>query len=335
MDTSLAIHIPSSIGADKAVSLVRSAEEGGIDRVWLSEDLFFHGAMPTAGAVAVATRRIGIGFGVLTPYIRHPSLLAMETASLLDIAGPRVTLGIGAGVKARVDRTEIAYRSPLTAVRETTDIVRRMLAGEEITKTGDLYGGDRLSLDIDCAWPVPPIYLASTGPRSLRQTGSIGDGLVLTIMSSTRHASWATGEANRAADEAGRPTPLPTVVYLPLSVDDDPQQARDRLKPVVAYFLTRWAEIPPLAALFTDWGPYTPDRLAADVSRLRNGESPHQVVTDSLVDEYCVAGTPTQCLDRLAAYADCGVTEVALDGGHHGADLIGLIQETQLVLSAR
>jgi 5,10-methylenetetrahydromethanopterin reductase len=331
----LAAHIPSSIGAGKVVGLARSAEEADIARLWLSEDLFYHGAMPTAGAVAAVTNSIGLGFGVLTPYNRHPSLIAMEIASLLDIAGPRVTIGLGAGVKERVVRMGVPYHKPLAAVRETTRIIRQLLAGESVTLEGDVHSGRELSLNVDCPWPVPPVYLASTGPRSILQTGQIGDGLVLTIMSSVHHARWAVEQATNAAIQADRPTPIPTVVYLPLSVDDDPKAARDRLKPTIAFFLTRWAEIPPLAAMFTEWGPYASDHLANDVARLRAGETPRDVIPDSVVDEYCIAGTPTECLTRLESYRAVGVTEAALDGGHGGADLDALIGDIHRILSVK
>lgn len=315
MTPKTSIHLPSSIPAGEATRLARLVEEGGVGTVWLSEDLFFRGAVPTAGAVAQATERIGIGFGVLTPYNRHPSLIAMDMASLLELAGDRVVMGLGAGVKARVDRTGVEYAKPLAAMRESVEIVRGMLAGEAVTLEGEVHSAVDLSLDVPVTWGEVPIYLASTGPRSLRQTGEIADGLVMTIMSSLRHVEWATGIANDAARATGRPSPLPAVVYMPVSVDEDSKLAIRRLKSTVSFYIQRWAAIPSLARLFTEWGPLDQDALSALADRLSSGEAPESVIADDLVTEYCVAGTRAECLERLEALADAGVTEVAFDIG--------------------
>lgn len=283
--------------------------------MWLSEDLFFRGAIPTAGAVAQATETLTIGFGVLTPYNRHPSLIAMDMASLLELAGERVIMGLGAGVKARVDRTRVEYTKPLAAVRESVEIIRGMLAGESVTLDGEVHSAVDLSLDAEVTSREVPIYVASTGPRSLRQTGEIADGLVLTIMSSLEHLRWATDVANKAAGASGRPVPMPAVVYMPLSVDADSSDAIRRLKPTLAFYIQRWARIPTLAELFTRWGRLEQEELESIASRLQAGESPETVVPDRLVTEYCIAGSRHECLDRLETLGDAGVTEVAFDIG--------------------
>jgi 5,10-methylenetetrahydromethanopterin reductase len=315
------IHLPSSIPAGEATRLACLVEQAGVNSVWLSEDLFFRGAVPTAGAVAQATSRINIGFGVLTPYNRHPSLIAMDMASLLELAGDRVVMGLGAGVKARVDRTGVDYTKPLAAMKESVEIVRGMLAGNSVTVAGEVHSAIDLSLDIPVTWGDVPIYLASTGPRSLRQTGEIADGLVMTIMSSTQHVEWATRISNEAAREAGKPNPMPAVVYMPLSVDDDSRMAIQSLKETVAFFIQRWAAIPTLAELFTKWGPLEQDELDELAGRLNGGASPASVVPDSLVTEYCVAGTRAECIAKLEELREAGVTEVAFDIGKTGRGL--------------
>jgi 5,10-methylenetetrahydromethanopterin reductase len=301
--------------AGEAVRLARRVEDSGVGSVWLSEDLFFRGAVPTAGAVAGATSAVAIGFGVLTPFNRHPSLIAMDAASLCELAPGRIILGLGAGVKARVDRTSVVYRKPLDAMRESVEIIRGLLAGETVTLDGEVHSANRLSLDIDVA-EVPPIYLASTGPRSLKQTGEIGDGLAMSIMSSLEHIRWATSTASRAAKDAGRPD-LPSVVYMPFASSSD-ATALTRLKSTVGFYIRRWASIPTLAELFTGWGPLKQDELDSIAAELESGRPPEDVVTDQLVREYCVAGTPDECLHRLEELAEAGVTEVALDIGKTG-----------------
>jgi 5,10-methylenetetrahydromethanopterin reductase len=304
--------------AGEAVRLARIVEGAGIESVWLSEDLFFNGAIATAGAVAQATESVTIGFGVLTPYSRHPSLLAMDLAALTQLAPGRVILGLGAGVKARVDRTGVEYRKPLAAMRESVAIIRGMLAGQSVSLIGEVHSAHDLSLDVPTPDAPVPVYLASTGPRSLRQTGEIGDGLVLTIMSSTEHIRWATETVTDAARAAGRTNPMPAVVYMPLSVADDSAEAISKLKGTIAYYITRWASIPTLAELFTKWGPFDHDEITQLAAQLDKGGDPADLIDDDVVTKYSVAGSPDACRQRLEELGAAGVTDVALDIGRTG-----------------
>jgi 5,10-methylenetetrahydromethanopterin reductase len=307
--------------AGEAVRLARMVEEAGVESVWLSEDLFFNGAIATAGAVAQATESVTIGFGVLTPYNRHPSLLAMDMAALSQLAPGRIILGLGAGVKARVDRTGVEYRKPLAAMRESVDIIRGMLAGQSVSLSGEVHSAHDLSLDVPIPDTPVPVYLASTGPRSLRQTGEIGDGLVLTIMSSSEHIRWATETVGDAARAAGRTSPIPAVVYMPLSVADDSAEAISRLKGTIAFYITRWAPIPTLAELFTKWGPFDDDEIGRLAAQLDEGGDPAELIDDDVVAQYCVAGSPEVCRQRLDELGAAGVTEVALDIGRSGCSV--------------
>lgn len=320
------LHLPSSLRADEAVRLARAAESTGFESVWISEDLYYRGAMPTAGAVAAATSSIAIGFGVLTPYNRHPSLIAMEAVSLMELADKRLLLGLGAGVAARIERMGLRQEKPLQVVRDTVALIRRLLSGEEVTTTGAIHRANALRLTADLPAAPPPVFLAATGPRSLAQVGAIGDGVVLTIMSSSEHIGWANRQVAAGAAAAGRSEKLPSVAYLPLAVAEDAGEARNRLKGFVAHFVQRWASIPALAVLFTEWGPLDPDELAALAKALDNGADPQVVITNRFVDTYCVAGTPGECLDRLAELGETGLTTAVFDKGNESVAelLIGI-----------
>ena len=112
------------------------AEELGFDSVWIAEDYFQGGAFSVATACALATTRIRIGIGVVNPFTRHPALLAMETASLDILSQGRVTLGIGTGSPGWMRQMGINFAAPLSALREGSQLVRRLLQGEEVTFNG-------------------------------------------------------------------------------------------------------------------------------------------------------------------------------------------------------
>src|SRR5260370_27883119 len=91
-------------GAPSGVTAwARGAERAGFGSAWIMEAYSHPGAYALAAAAAAVTERLTIGLGVVNPYTRHPALLAMETATLADIAPRRVVLRLRAGGRRGVE----------------------------------------------------------------------------------------------------------------------------------------------------------------------------------------------------------------------------------------
>ena len=146
--------LPGSVGA-----WARDAERAGFGSVWIIEDYFQPGAFALAGAAAAATERITIGLGVVNPYTRHPAVLAMETAALAGIAPGRVVLGLGSSNRNWIEgQMKIPFDTPLQGLREGTEIVARLLAGERVS-----YAGTCFSVH-DVALETPPLSPSTSMP---------------------------------------------------------------------------------------------------------------------------------------------------------------------------
>ena len=81
------VRVNNDVGVDEFVELAQIAEAGGIDQIWVSNDLFFRSAPVMLAAAAVATRSIGLGTCVLNPYSMHPAEVAMVCATLQELSG--------------------------------------------------------------------------------------------------------------------------------------------------------------------------------------------------------------------------------------------------------
>lgn len=309
----LGVHLSNHDHAAHCLELGRLAEAEGLDSVWLSEDLFFRGAVPIAGALVASTSRITIGFGVLTPQIRHVALLVMESAALVELAGPRFVFGVGAGVAARTRLVGIESFSPLVAVRDVVDVYRSLLAGETVTREAGTQRAAELKLSFPDIPAPPPVYVAAVGPKALEQAGRTADGVFLSLMSSHRHIAWARERVRVGAEAAGRTADLPLVVYVPMSIADDRRAAIDSLKPLIAYYLRRWLPIPSLGALFTEWSSLPADEIHEIAARLEAGSSPVDAIPDELTLDYCIAGTLGDCQAQVERLVAEGVTDVVVD----------------------
>ncbi len=281
-----------------ATAWARAAERAGLGSVWLIEDYFYPGAFALAGAVAAVTERAVVGIGVVNPYTRHPALLAMEAATLAGLAPGRVVLGLGSSNRVWIEeRMGIPFTAPLQSLRESVEIVRRLLAGERLTYRGQRFTLDGVALELVPERAVP-IVLGVKGPRALRLAGEIADGVHCAILASPAHVRRVreTTAASRAAGD------LCVLAYLPVAVSHDGASARAALRPFVARYLGFLHGQSILADAGLDAARTLPFREA-----LLRGERAGALVTDEILDRVAVAGTPAECRRALRRWAEAGL----------------------------
>lgn len=310
----LALHLPNHGSAVRAIALARAADRAGIRDLWVAEDLFYRGAVPIAAAALASTEHARIGFGVLTPYVKHPVSIAMDLVALQDLAPGRVVFGLGAGVQARIARIGATWSNPLDAVRETVSAVERLLAGESLDGSAGLFAADALSLTISDRPAMPPVYVAAVGPKALAQAGERYDGVLLTIMTAPSYVAWAAEHvASGVERRAPGAAPVDIVASIPVRVDADPQAARAQARELVGAFMTRWRDIPSLRAMFTTRGVLDDDAFDALVDRIAAGERAADVVPDEVALAYCAAGTPAEVAAQLHSWRDAGATTISIE----------------------
>lgn len=295
----------------RAVELTQYADSLGIPSVWITDEPFFRGAMPTAGACAQATTRIRIGIGIVNPYDHPPVWMAMEAAALNELAEGRAILGIGASWEPPIAKQGIPFKIPLSAVRDSVAIVRALLAGERCTYAGRKFKIDDIKLDFTPAFPQIPIYIASMFPVSLEQTGRIADGVILSVLCPVAYVRNAVRLIRRGAQEAGRSLEgFDVVQYFPMCVSDDGQSAKDIIKEKLAFYIVHsYGPDPEHWRPVAELGEFDLALFADLYERLKAGGDPRRVIPDELVGMFAVAGTPRECLDVLAGYKAAGLTE--------------------------
>jgi 5,10-methylenetetrahydromethanopterin reductase len=241
------------------------------------------------------------------------------------LGGERLTLGLGAGVGAFIERMGLDYRNPLAAVTDTAVIVQHLLAGEVCTHDGAVHRARGLKFDFTPPAVRLPLYLGVMGPKALRLAGRLGDGVLLTLMTSIPYVRHALAEVRAGAAEAGRSGhALGVAAYFPFSVGPDGAPARAALKPMMARVFARWRGKPALERMFTEFAGITTGQLDAIIQGVQAGGRPEDLVPDEVVDVLAVAGTPQECLARLSALRAAGVDEavVAASKGPGGASAL-------------
>lgn len=287
------------------------AEHLGFDACWLGEDFFYHGAIATATAVAERTERISVGLGVLSPLPRHPALTAMEVATLDEISNGRLTLGVGYGVPTWIRQMGLHVRSPLSAMREGVDVIRRLLAGETITEQGACFSLDRVRLGFAPPRRDVPIFLGAEGPKALQLSGEVADGTLISVMAGPRYVEWARENIAQGCAKGGRGFDQhQIVVYVIFSMDEDRDRARDAVRRTIAEYASVGAstggEPHPLLRIGG-----VPVDIWQEMGRIyREGRVPVELVSNEMIDQLAVAGNADDCEAGVRQLIEAGAGSI-------------------------
>jgi 5,10-methylenetetrahydromethanopterin reductase len=311
----LSLRLHGGLTPQQCVAQARAAEATGLHGVWFAENPFNRGVLPAAAACAVATRTIKIAPGVFNPFNRHPTLIAMEIGALDELAQGRVRLGIGSGIGAAVERMGFAYDRPLTTLREAVLIIRALLRGEEASHAGAAFQINNVKLEYRARVDIP-IFMAGRGDRSLRACGELADGLIISNMCTAAFTAGAVAKLQAAAHAAGRAKPLDVVQYVPCFPAADRNGAQHLAKQTVADMLPGYWHLgqrqPAAKRALLEGSGIAETEFAAAVARLATGERAEAALDERFVAAFTLAGNADDCRRQAAAYAEAGVSELAL-----------------------
>lgn len=289
------------------LATVRRADGLGFDEVSLPESRQHRSVFTAAAAALATTGRVRVRIGIANPVTRHPAVLAMEAATLAEIAGPaRLRFGIGAAewtVKA-LGYAPPAWK-PLTHTVETLRALRRLLAGDELGFEPTTFTAPAsCRLDFTPEGPIA-VDVGAVNEKMLVAAGAHADGVQLGAITSPGYARWAGEQIARGAAQAGRsPADLLVSGNVLTSVGRSRAEARAALKPVLAYYLWR------VEGVVVDRSGADPDAVAAVRAATADGgpEAGAAVVSEALVDTFAVAGTVDDVVAGYERFAGTGLT---------------------------
>lgn len=288
----LGLRISGHRPATDAVAVARAAEQAGFHEVWLTEDYLERGIFSVAGAIAAATSRVTVGLGVVNPFSRHPAVIAMEAATLDELAGGRVVLGLGSSNERWMrDWLGIEFARPLTTLREARAVIAELLTGNPVR-----FDGERFAVDAQLAFrpaSAVPLWYGVKGAKALDAAAEEAHGILLSVLAGPAYIRWVREKVGPSVQLGA---------FVEVSVDDDGTTARNAIRPFVARFLGMHGDQP-----ITRFAG-----LSAEVAqRFRNallaGRPDTEAATDELLDAVVVAGDFGDAAAGVNRYADAGL----------------------------
>jgi 5,10-methylenetetrahydromethanopterin reductase len=282
--------------------LTAELESEGVDRLWLIDSpLAMKDVYAGLLVAAQRTTRMRLGTGVTNPLTRHPTATASAIAAVAEVSGGRAALGLGAGDSAVHG---IGWRPARVAqVEAAVRFLRAVLRGDEGEWEGRAY---RLPY---ASGPVP-VWVAASQRRMCQMAGRAADGVILmgpaTVEYVSRQVSWVADGLR----EAGRSrTSIDIQLVATTSVGADRARALDDVRSwasTEARLIADFAEPPPGLEAFA--GEIRRARDQYDyASHLSTHAGHRHAVSDELVAALAVAGTPEECVERIAGLLAAGV----------------------------
>jgi 5,10-methylenetetrahydromethanopterin reductase len=340
-----AVAVPFRVGVmqltmeplDEMLESARVMDDAGLDTVWLAEAYPWwrkHGMEARSSTVvsalmAQATKRLTIGWGIISPFTRHPVQVAMDARVVQEAAGPgRFLLGFGTS-KIFLNHARLQTKRTLGPMRDAVEIVRGVLGGEAFSYQGETWSADVPALAPEAHSPrdVPPVYVAATAPKMQALAGEIADGCLTPSITTPAFVRYT--RENVAAD-----IDIGCTVVASIH-ETDRERGRDGAREIAGMYLANKVQnIQGAADTLLDLAGLSQDEIRPVAEAMERGGrlAAKAEVTDAILDK-CkpIAGTPSDCIAAIEEYRDAGCTHVMLElWGDRRHDQIRLFGEQVL-----
>ncbi len=314
----------------ETVAMAKACEQAGFDTFWIAEAYpwwrkhGFEARSSTAilAVIAHETRRIQLGWGIISPYTRHPVQIAMEARVMQDLASERFLLGLGASkiFMKEIGEGEGEKVGPATVMRESIEVIRGVLEGNAFEYQGKVFAASVPPLRPEAHTPrgVPPIYVAGTGMVMQKLAGSSSDGLLTASITTPAFVRYSKKNMEEGARKAGKDASklvLGCVIVGSIARDSATGKAGAR-EQAAMYLANKVQNIKGSADVLLECAGLTFDELKPIADAMEKGgrKAAARAVSDEILQKVCpIAGTPDECIERIEEYRAAGCTHIMLE----------------------
>jgi probable F420-dependent oxidoreductase len=296
-----------------AVDYGRRVEQAGFRCAWFPE-ITFGDSFGPATATATGTSSLLLGTGVVGIWSRSPVTMALQAVSLNELSNGRLLLGLGVQARRYVagwhDRT---YERPIRAMREYVTILRRILAGEPVTFTGEIFSVHDFQLQVPLPEQPVRLYVAAVGPQMIRLAGELADGVLGYCWSAAYVRDVVVPALEEGAARGGRSlADLDVACGYPTVVADD-GSGLESAKGQVLMFATASSSSPFYAESFAAAGFADTVRAIQERVDALDAEGALAAIPDEVADAMTVSGSPDDVRRRVEELRAAGVQTVAVN----------------------
>ena len=307
----VALYLQDAHSLQEGMELVQYAEEKGFEAVWQAESRLVRDAIVPMAAFAAVTKKIKVASGVTNNWTRNIGLLAATFLTLDDLAQDRIICGIGAWWDPLASKVGINRRKPLSAMRETVEVLRKLLNLENVTHHGEFHHVDGIQLDVVYGRKEPrnvPIYIGATGMKMMEMTGEVADGVCLNYLVNPKYNLQAMDALEKGAKKAGRSIDdIDRPQLMICSVDHDRKKALDKARFMMTQYLGQQPHLMKASGVSQGLLDEIHQVLTWPATNEQISEAMH-LVPDDVVQMCTASGSPEEVKAKVREYVDNGCT---------------------------
>ena len=291
--------------------MVRAAEiadEAGMDTLWIPE-AWGYDQVPIITEMALKTKRLKIGTGIMNCFSRSPGLIAMTAGTLDDISEGRFVLGLGTSGQNVVEGFHgIPFEKPLQRLREYVEIVHLLLAGERLANhKGEIFPNTR---PFKLAFTPPrkrvPIYIASLARKSVRMAGEIADGWIPTFWPMHLYKEGITWIEEGAAKSGRDPKEIDVAPFITTVPIDDLETAKSFARQPIGFYIGGMGKFYHQMLTRAGYGPEV-DKVRKLYEEGKRDEA-YAAVDDKILEATAALGPMDVVKAKLEDFRAAGVT---------------------------
>ena len=300
---------------DEMLATARALDEHGFDTIWLAEaypwwrkhQMEARSSTVVSALMAKETSRLTIGWGIISPFTRHPVQVAMDARVVQELAPGRFILGFGTS-KIFLNNARMQTKKTLGPMRDAVAIVRGVLSARSSATRARRGAPTFPRCTPRRPNGAPPVYVAATAPKMQALAGEIGDGCLTPSITTPAFVRYTRTNVQADIDIGC------TVVA---SIGEDRDEGRDGAREIAGMYLANKVQnIRGAADTLLELAGIDAEEIRPVAEAMERGGrlAAKEQVSDSILDR-CkpIAGTPADCIAAIEEYRDAGCTHVMLE----------------------
>lgn len=290
---------------EKIFERVKIADDCGVDSVFVAE-AWGRDAFTLLTQIAERTKRIKLATGIVNYYSRSPAALAQHFATLDELSGGRMIVGLGASSANVIEHFHgIRFEPALARMRETVQIINALMAGEKLEFHGKVFNLERgFTLRFEPVRKHIPVYIASFRPKAIKVVAEVADGWMPTMIP-IQVAKAQVDQFMGHVRDAGRDPSQMTVRFLGVTVAKDKARAMQAAKAGTAFYIARMGDY--YYQQLSEMG-FADDANTIRMAWKEGGSAAgYDAVSDELSNSLGFIGSVEECRDRLDEEGAAGI----------------------------
>jgi len=266
------------------------------DTVWIPETWGME-SFSMLSMVSQKVQNAKIGSSIINIYSRSPSLIAMGAATVDTISNGRLILGLGTSSMPIVeDFHGYNFEKPVSRMKEYVDIIKQVLSGNNVNYDGNFFKLKGFSLLIKPLRQNIPIYLAAVNEKMVELTWEIADGVIFYLRPFT--------ELKETISKMQQKRQIDVTCQIITAISNDSEKAIKQAKTTLAFYIS-------VGKIYREFlaknGFANETTNIYDEFKKSGLKSNHELVTDNMLDELTIYGTPDDCRKKLAKFRETGI----------------------------